>query len=161
MRQILRYEQKVADNAKICVLLENSDEYSREVMLEAVYRIVENNMFNEFIDISLRRPYLRFLWVGDINELKWKKNKDDDCECCEIELNNEDEFAGKAVFMRGGFYKNDPNNYMSEQVKQYIDNLDTTKYKVYNELIEETMDNPWSRVILLNINKLCFSNFTI
>ena len=63
--------------------------------------------------------------------------------------------------MRGGFYKNDPNNYMSEQVKQYIDNLDTTKYKVYNELIEETMDNPWSRVILLNINKLCFSNFTI
>ena len=62
--------------------------------------------------------------------------------------------------MRGGLYKKNPNEYMSEQVRKYLGSLDTSKYETYNELIEKYMDNPWLRVILLNVNKLIFRPYS-
>lgn len=156
------YNQQLSSSlANISVVFaDNSIEHSNGIMHIVVSDIVQRNMFNEFVDISLRRPYLRLVFVGDINYLTWKKVKgEEDCELCEIELKNGEEFAGTVVFMRGGFYKKNPNEYMSEQVRKYLGSLDTSKYETYNELIEKYMDNPWLRVILLNVNKLKFSPY--
>ena len=65
--------------------------------------------------------------------------------------------------MRGGFYKKNPNQYMSWMVQKYLDNIrhkkEEIEYKTYNELVEAPLDNPWFRVILLNIDKLIFRPF--
>lgn len=137
--------------------------YSNDLMLEAVSRVVGSSMYNEMIDYSLQRPYLRLVFVGDINLLNWKPSEYDDCDSVEIELRNGEDPVGKAVFMRGGFRHKNPNEYMSDIVNKYVKKLniieDPIKYEAYNELIEAPLDNPWFRVILLNINKLIFKPF--
>lgn len=160
------YTQQINNNlARISILLaDQSIKYPNNIMVEAVSCAVGRSMYNEMIDISLQRPFLRFVFMGDINLLRWeKKNEYDDCEIVEIKLYNDEIFAGKAVFMRGGFYKNNPNQHMSWMVQKYLDNIrhkkDEIEYKTYNELVEAPLDNPWFRVILLNMDKLIFRPF--
>lgn len=153
-------------SARISILLVDptSIRYSNSLMLEAVSRVVGTSMYNEMIDSSLQRPYLRLVFVGDINLLRWKPcDEYEDCESVEIKLCNGEDFVGKAVFMRGGFHHKNPNAHMNDIVDKYIKKLDNAKdsikYETYNELIEAPLDNLWFRVILLNINKLVFEPF--
>ena len=157
---IHKYEQSISQGKIVILLADSQVESPNDIMREAVFKVVQSSMYNEMIDASLRRPYLRLLLIGDINTLKWEKyNNDTDCDYVEFELKNNSEIAGKVVFLRGGLYQSNPNEYMRNMVKNYLTNLDQTIYKTYNELIEEPLDNPWFRVILLNINKLVFHPF--
>ena len=166
MVNVSKYEQTLDGGmAKICILLASPEiKYPNDIMRYAVSCVVGNTMYNEMIDISLQRPYLRLVLLGDINLLNWKKNpKYGDSEFVEIELKNGNITVGKVVFMRGGFYQKDPNKYMSNIVQQYLNDLGNTNgnihYEAYNELVEEPLDNPWFRVLLLNINKIIFEPY--
>lgn len=164
--QVHKYEQSLGNGAKICVLLAAPEiKYPNDIMRYAVSLIVGRNMYNEMIDISLQRPYLRLIFIGETNLLRWENAilKGKEFEYVEIKLNNGLTCVGKVVLMRGGFYEKEPNAYMTNIVQEYLKNLSNTedgiKYETYNELIEEPLDNPWFRVILLNINKLIFEPF--
>ena len=146
---------------KFCLLVaDQSVKYPNELMEAAVSGLVGHEMYNEYIDISLRRPYLRALLIGNTNDFLWQKfNNNTDCEYKEIELKNGDKIAGRVVLMRGGLYAPNPNVYMSKMVQDYLKKLDYNIFGTYNELIEAPMDNPWFRVVILNIDKLIFTPF--
>jgi hypothetical protein len=157
---IHKYEQSIPQGKIVILLADSQVESPNDIMREAVSKVVKSSMYNEMIDASLRRPYLRLLLIGDINTLQWKKyDNGTDCDYVEFDLKNDGVLAGRVVFMRGGLYQPNPYEYMTNKVKSYLCNLDNTVYKTYNELIEEPLDNPWFRVILLNINNLVFQPF--
>ena len=83
------YTQQINnDLARISILLaDQSIKYPNNIMVEAVSCAVGRSMYNEMIDISLQRPFLRFVFMGDINLLRWeKKTEYGDCEIVEIKL---------------------------------------------------------------------------
>ena len=63
-------QQTNNDLAQISILLADSSiKYPNNIMMEAVSCAVGRSMYNEMIDISLQRPFLRFIFMGDINLL--------------------------------------------------------------------------------------------
>ena len=158
MNGIHKYEQVVNGGKFVVLLADPHVENPTNLLTLAVSEVVGRSMFNEFIDITLQRPYLRVVWLGDLNTLPWKSyNGLRDCEYIEFELKDpENKWCGRIVFMRGGLYQSNPNQYMTSMVNNYLKSLDHGKFKTYNEMVERPLDNPWFRVILLNINNLTF-----
>lgn len=161
MAEIQKYEQDLAGKGKIVVLItDDNSEYTYEIMSMAVSNVVLHELHNEMIDVSMRRPFLRLIYIGDINNIGWKPYpNEDDCEYVEFDLKNiVGKWIGKVAFLRGGLYNQNPSLYMSNMVQKYLDNLDGkgSKYTSYNEMCEIFLDNPWFRVILLNLDKLNF-----
>ena len=151
-------ERKV-NGGEFVVLVANSEiENPNGLLTLAVSEVVARSMYNDFIDISLHRPYLRLVWIGDLNTLVWKRyNGYNDCEYIEFDLKNQqNDWEGRVVFMRGGLYQDNPNQYMSDRVYEYVNKLDRNKFSVFNEMVESTLDNQWFRAILLNIDHLTF-----
>jgi len=159
--QVRKYQQVIEGLGRIVVLVTGSStEYPNEVMRLAVADEVGREMHNEMIDISLHRPFMRLIFIGDINEVHWQSYKQEkDCDYAEFDLHNQEQkWIGKVVFMRGGLYSQKPNAFMSKKVADYVNSLEEkgTKYTSYNEMVEIFLDNPWFRVILLNIDKITF-----
>lgn len=162
--QVKKYQQVIEGLGKIVVLVTNSKTpYPNEVMRLAVSDVVGRELHNEMIDISLHRPFMRLIFMGDINRVHWQPYKQEkDCEYAEFDLyNQEKKWIGKVVFLRGGLYSKKPNEFMSKIVVDYLNGLDEkgTKYTSYNEMVEIFLDNPWFRVVLLNIDKIAFEEF--
>lgn len=159
MKDIHIYEQEVKGGKFVVLLAGPRVENPTNLLTLEVSEVVGRYMYNEFIDISLQRPYLRVVWLGDLNTLPWNSYKGlRDCEYIEYELKNpEDNWCGRIVLMRGGLYQSNPNQYMTDIVQEYLSDLDHEKFKTYNEMVERPLDNPWFRVILLNINNLIFN----
>lgn len=67
-----------------------------------------------------------------------------DVNVYEHELEN----GAKIAILFGGLYKPNPKEYMDNAVFSYVGD------RMFNEYIEETMDNPWLRVIIFNLNNL-------
>ena len=147
------------NNATIEVLVgDTQNPYVNDQMKLAVSNVVGLEMHNEMIDATLQRPYLRVVFIGDLNMIHWKHfNNDRDCEFEEDDLITDDgKWIGKVVFMRGGLYNSKPNDYMSKKVGEYIKSLDNSEgnYTSYNEFVEVYLDNPWFRIILFNLDKM-------
>lgn len=73
----------------------------------------------------------------------------DDVEINEIPVNNNI----KIGILRGGFSKTNPKEYMDLAVYEYVEGC------IYNEFIEEHLDNPWLRVVIKGINDMKFNPF--
>ena len=72
-----------------------------------------------------------------------------DIEIYEQDLNGD----GKLAILIGGLNQDNPKAYMDAVVSKYVDD------KMYNEFIEEPLDNPWVRVIIFGINNLSFNPY--
>ena len=162
MNGIHKYEQVVNGGKFVVLLAEPQVENPTNLLTLAVSEVVGRSMFNEFIDITLQRPYLRVVWLGDLNTLPWKQYKTgNDCEYLEFDFYNDikNDVCGRIVFMRGGLRQKSPNQYMTNMVYDYLNILDRKMFSTYNEMVERPLDNPWFRVILLNIDRLIFTPF--
>lgn len=54
----------------------------------------------------------------------------------------------KMYILYGGFGELDPKAYMDNVIADFVEN------DMYNEFVESTLDNPWSRIIICDINDL-------
>ena len=73
----------------------------------------------------------------------------EDVQIYEQELPN----GGTLAILRGGLKNENPVVYMDCVVSDYV------KGKLYNEFIEEYLDNPWVRVIITGINELPYYDY--
>lgn len=48
----------------------------------------------------------------------------------------------------GGFNRPNPQQYLDSAVRDFVG------HDMYNEFIESTLDNPWSRIIIFDVNNL-------
>ena len=105
------YKQVVNGGKLVVLVAEPEAQNPASLMRLAVSQVVQHSMFNEYVDISLLRPFLRLVWLGDLNTLAWKQyNGDRDCEYIEFELKDDvNQWCGRVVFMRGGLYQKNPN----------------------------------------------------
>ena len=76
-------------------------------------------------------------------------------EIFEQELLKGNRIVGKVAILRGGFRTGNPTELMNNAVSTYVG---TTSY---NEFIEISLDNPWIRVIVNDINELDYQPFDI
>lgn len=75
------------------------------------------------------------------------KKKFPDVECNWQELNT----GAFIIILRGGFKEDDPTAYMNEAVSTLVKN------ELYNQFIEEFLDNPWTRIIIFGFNNIEFN----
>lgn len=73
----------------------------------------------------------------------------EDIEIKEYPINNN----VKIAILRGGFSHANPKEYMDLAVYAYVEGC------IYNEFIEEHLDNPWLRVVIKGINEIDFNPF--
>ena len=50
--------------------------------------------------------------------------------------------------MRGGLTNDDPSSYMDSVVSEFVGE------ELYNEFIEEFLDNPWVRIVIFDFNNI-------
>ena len=118
--------------------------------LIAVDKYVGNDMYNEYVDIN--NPLFHIVIKSDINTLDWEYFEGiSSMQYKKYEIyqdeNRKQEIGTFAIFM-GGLYKEDPYQWMSTCVDSYIKRNTTSNINTLN-MIENTMDNPWVRVVLL------------
>jgi len=68
-------------------------------------------------------------------------------------LDAQNNIVGKLTILRGGFYSDNPSQFMDAVVNKYVEG------KLYNQFIEKFLDNPWVRVIITGINDLPFKEY--
>ena len=61
--------------------------------------------------------------------------------------------GGRIAIIRGGFNSPNPKEYMDNVVIDYVQN------HLYNEFIEEHLDNPYVRVIITGIDELSYYSY--
>ena len=128
--------------------------------LNAVSEYVGQDMYNEYVDIH--NPLYHVVIKSDINTLTWEDFEGiSSMQYKKYEIfqdaNKTQKIGSLAIFM-GGLYKENPYPRMNTCVDSYIKQHTTPN--ILN-MIENTMDNPWVRVVLLmskDVNSLIDNN---
>lgn len=130
--------------------------------LNAVSEYVGEDMYNEYVDID--NPLYHIVIKSDINTLIWEDfDGISSMQYNKYEIyqdGSKTQKIGTLAIFRGGLYKEDPYQWMSTCVDSYIKQNATTDSNTLN-MIENTMDNPWVRVVLImskNIDSLLDNN---
>lgn len=77
----------------------------------------------------------------------------EDVKIFEHEWVSRNEKPNKLAILWGAMSKENPTAYMNAAVNEYVQNTG------HNQFVEITMDNPWIRVIVKDINDLPFDDF--
>lgn len=123
----------------------------------AVSTYVGNEGYNEYINIELDNLWLRLI-VKNINELNYLKCENphfQDVDVFDQRLPRDNRNPNsRLAILRGGLTSERPIGYMNSAVFEY------TGGSLHNEFIESTLDNPWIRIILFDINNIEYQPFT-
>lgn len=120
---------------------------------DAVSVIVDHKLHNQFIDINLNNPWKRLILFG-INDLEYKEYDSTDSEIYERDLFDElGHKNAKLAIIRGGLRSDNPISYMEAAVHKYVKN------NPYQEFTEIYLDNPWVRLILVDITEFNYKPF--
>lgn len=141
-----------------------SDTLKGDFML-AVSEYVQHEMFNEYVDES--QPLYRLV-IKDLNNyITWQNDyAHPDIQLKEFSVYADKEKSqkiGKLTILVGGFYKENPYQWMSKCTDSYLLRQRTLvpNFKQALNMVEATMDNSWTRVILLsslNLDNLIYTS---
>ncbi len=112
----------------------NDTAVSGEGLYEVAKRMIEDNIKSDKITYLDKN-------ISFIN-LKIKKIK-----IFEENILKNDNIIGKISIIIGGLGRGNPKEFMDKVVLDYVG------YRSYNEFIENTLDNPWVRIIIEGINE--------
>ncbi len=126
----------------------------KAILDEVVNLYVGLNSYNEFVETSLKNPWVRVI-INDINELNYKKYRQyRDVEIYEsILISKKADTNGKIAVIRGGLNSEKPILFMNEIVQEYVDK------KEYKEFVEIYLDNPWVRIIFFDFDLIKYEPF--
>lgn len=134
-----------------------SDTLRGDFML-AVSDYVQHDMFNEYVDIS--QPLFHLVIKDVNNSITWQNDyMHADIQIKEYDVYSDKERTkniGKMAILVGGFYKENPYQWMNKCTDSYILRLITRVPYIKHTLnmVEATLDNSWTRVVLFSFLEL-------
>lgn len=72
----------------------------------------------------------------------------------QILKDKQSKIVGKVAILVGGMNSDNPKEFMDSAVSKYVG------YELHNQFVEIHLDNPWTRVIIRDINNITFRDMT-
>lgn len=112
-------------------------------IVESYIKSIGSPEYSQFIDEFLDDPWIRVI-ITNITNLQGWENESDDVWSRHIEINRQ----AQIKLLYGGFNSANPKSFMDNAVSCEV------KHNSYNEFIEDTLDNPWLRIIIYGFNEI-------